>query len=160
MAWNRGLVFPEGTRCQWYRVTKYRPNDAAQCPKPAGRAVGPLPIPLCDYHRAKAQTTGRNGEARQRWRESRRKEAEQHSVVYFVRRGDGAIKIGLTTNLTQRMDAFNHVHPVTLLGTMPGHREVERSLHARFAAHRLHGEWFTASPDLLAFIAEQQNRAA
>jgi Meiotically up-regulated gene 113 len=39
---------------------------------------------------------------------------------------------------------------------VPGTLQTEREIHAKFAAHRLHGEWFEATPELLAFIAEQQ----
>jgi hypothetical protein len=43
---------------------------------------------------------------------------------------------------------------LVLLGTMPGDRQVETDLHARFAAAREHGEWFRPVPGLIRFITE------
>lgn len=75
--------------------------------------------------------------------------------VYFVRCGD-RIKIGYSENVTKRMAslASAFASPLTLLATMPGPPSLERELHAKFAAHRVRGEWFRRAPDLDAFIVE------
>ena len=40
------------------------------------------------------------------------------------------------------------------IGMIPaGTRAVELSLHERFAAYRLHGEWFEDSPELQSYIS-------
>lgn len=70
-------------------------------------------------------------------------------LVYFVRFGD-RVKIGFTTNLTQRMAVIPHDE---ILATQPGSLQDEARCHAAFAADRLIGEWFKATPDLLAFAA-------
>jgi hypothetical protein len=51
------------------------------------------------------------------------------SVVYFLRRPDGTIKIGTTTQLEKRIAALGGA----LLGWQPGGLEVERTLHLVFA---------------------------
>ncbi len=77
------------------------------------------------------------------------------ALVYFVRRLDGCIKVGWTTNLTRRLYALRTVHGwVDLLGTMPGGVVLERELHERFAADRRDGEWFAPSELLMRYIAE------
>ena len=70
-------------------------------------------------------------------------------VVYFIAFGD-RIKIGTSANVKRRMSQL----PVdTLLGTIPGSRDKEAQMHARFASARVgKTEWFTRSPELLAFI--------
>ena len=45
---------------------------------------------------------------------------------------------------------------LTVLGAVVCEKpdELERELHARFADHRSHGEWFRPSPELLDYVAE------
>jgi hypothetical protein len=65
------------------------------------------------------------------------------SVVYFVRMG-GWIKIGITTNLEERLRALTGHSPMPplVMFTFPGGREEERRLHKAFAQYRSHGEFF------------------
>jgi len=70
-------------------------------------------------------------------------------VVYFMRLGD-LIKIGYTTNLRQRVSSIN---PEEVLATEPGGRARERELHKRFAALRVHGEWFRHEGELAEYIS-------
>lgn len=74
-------------------------------------------------------------------------------VVYFIECGD-YIKIGYTEELKQRVQALSAAipYPITVLATMFGNWETEKSLHRRFASSRHKGEWFRKTPDLLAFI--------
>jgi len=73
-------------------------------------------------------------------------------VVYFMRDRDGLVKIGHTTNLAVRRRAFGsgwgHI-----LAIIPGSREDERAMHARFAKHLAHDrEYFHPAPELIAYI--------
>lgn len=75
-------------------------------------------------------------------------------VVYFVQAECGLIKIGTTGTIAWRLESLRGQSPValTLLATTPGRRTEEFAYHARFAEHRLHGEWFSPHPDILAEI--------
>lgn len=67
------------------------------------------------------------------------------NVVYFVEAvGLERVKIGLTRNIRNRLLHLQLACPVRLrvVGIIPGTRKLERSLHRRFAAVRIHSEWF------------------
>lgn len=69
--------------------------------------------------------------------------------VYFIQAGpDGPIKIGVSHDVAARLVNLQTAHweELRLLGTAIGGFELERDLHAAFAAHRLKGEWFAISP--------------
>lgn len=85
----------------------------------------------------------------------------QEPVVYFVQAENGRIKIGNTKYIDTRLDIMRGQSPlaITLLATCKGGRRKEFELHQRFAAHRLHGEWFEPHPDILAEIAQLQTAA-
>lgn len=76
-------------------------------------------------------------------------------VVYFIQASCGPIKIGTTGDIEYRLAILRGQSPVQveLLATVPGKRVEEFEYHRRFAAHRLHGEWFEPHPDILAEIA-------
>lgn len=90
------------------------------------------------------------------------KRPPERPVVYFVATDCGRIKIGTTKFIAQRMDILRGQSPValTLLATVRGDRATEHEYHARFAAHRLHGEWFTRCPEIETEIARLQEMAA
>ena len=76
-------------------------------------------------------------------------------TVYFIQGAGGAIKIGFTQqDLSERLKCLQTGSPVRLvvLGQQNAPKKRERFLHKRFAAHRLHGEWFEPHPDILAEI--------
>lgn len=78
-------------------------------------------------------------------------------VIYFVQAGEGGpIKIGITEEdcVDRRLTQLQGANPVQLrlLATQFGGILNEKQLHARFAAHRIHGEWFEPTPELLALI--------
>lgn len=65
-------------------------------------------------------------------------------VTYFVLDTTvGRMKIGRTINLKRRLEALQNGCGAELMvvGTLAG--DLERELHRRFAAARLHGEWFS-----------------
>lgn len=77
-------------------------------------------------------------------------------IVYFLRAG-GFIKIGKTTGHPDARVAELRTgcpFPIEVIGFIPGGLEDERALHRRFQAIRAHGEWFHATTELLAYIAE------
>jgi len=78
------------------------------------------------------------------------------SVVYFIQAGGdaGPIKIGVAVDPWRRLCHLQTAsHDVlAMLGMTAGDVAHERELHERFAIARLRGEWFTATPELLAYI--------
>jgi hypothetical protein len=77
--------------------------------------------------------------------------------VYFVQGGD-FIKIGLSgpKNFGKRLQEISTGCPfkVSLLGVTDGDIAIEQGLHRKFRSCHHHGEWFYATPKLLAYIAK------
>jgi hypothetical protein len=66
-------------------------------------------------------------------------------AVYFIEAvGLERVKIGYTEALVSRLAHLQISSPVRLrvLAVVKGNRELEAKFHSRFAALRLHGEWF------------------
>lgn len=80
--------------------------------------------------------------------------AQAPTLVYFIRGDVGGIKIGASHDPQGRLVDFQRCSPIpiALVATAPGGYDLEREYHKRFAAHRLHGEWFAPHPDILAEI--------
>lgn len=79
----------------------------------------------------------------------------QLTTIYFVQGVDGGpVKIGLSDFPEMRLNALQMASPIKLVirASIMAERSLERDYHARFAAHRLHGEWFSPHPDILAEI--------
>lgn len=79
-------------------------------------------------------------------------------LVYFLRVGD-RVKIGTTTNLSERVKALSlTLSEVTHV--IPGDAEMERTLHERWDRYRVHAnrEWFHASGSLAAFLRPETLR--
>lgn len=74
--------------------------------------------------------------------------------VYFIQSESGGIKIGVAVDVAKRLRGLQTAHPakLTLLAVTNGGPAQEADYHRRFAAHRLHGEWFERHPDILAEI--------
>ncbi len=79
-------------------------------------------------------------------------------MVYFVRTGNGLIKIGATNNFYNRMRDLRYTHrgPLKLLGIMPGYFTEEQEVHQKFHHLRIdnawHAELFHPGLDLMEFI--------
>lgn len=77
-------------------------------------------------------------------------------MLYAIQVGnDGPVKLGVTTRDPKtRLRALqtSHHSKLHLRATWPGDAADERTIHRRFADIRLHGEWFTWTPDLCAFV--------
>lgn len=72
--------------------------------------------------------------------------------VYFIRRGeDGPIKIGVAADPFTRLRDLQTGCPerFRLLAAWPGDLQNERSIHRSLARHRIEGEWFAPSRDVL-----------
>lgn len=80
--------------------------------------------------------------------------------IYFLRPigMDGPIKIGCSVTPAQRLRSVEIWSPLKLeiIASAPGIMRHENFLHHKFAANRLHGEWFTPSPALLGIINHVQ----
>ncbi len=73
-------------------------------------------------------------------------------MIYFVRQNElSPIKIGWTSNITQRMSMLETAAPygMTLLGTIVTQtaKDLEKHLHVKYASKRLRGEWFDISKE-------------
>lgn len=83
-------------------------------------------------------------------------EPEPQSVVYLMKMGEYC-KIGFTrTSSTKRKTVLQSGSPLPIeiiheIST-PNYKDVERSLHERFASKRRSGEWFALSPDDIEYI--------
>jgi hypothetical protein len=75
-------------------------------------------------------------------------------TIYFVGPEGGPIKIGFASRLEFRLKDLRtaNAYPLKVHATVEGPPKLERDYHQRFAAHRLHGEWFTPHPDILAEV--------
>lgn len=81
-------------------------------------------------------------------------EPRPDATVYFIGADDGPVKIGIATCVKKRLYGLQTSNPNKLyvLATCPGGHDRELEYHAQFAAHRLSGEWFERTPELLAEI--------
>ncbi|MCO5152546.1 MULTISPECIES: GIY-YIG nuclease family protein [unclassified Shinella] len=75
--------------------------------------------------------------------------------VYAIESG-GRVKIGYSAKPDQRFSkvASDAPFPCELLGYWPGTVADELDIHAKFNGIRVHGEWFAATAELLAFVAQ------
>lgn len=78
----------------------------------------------------------------------------EQGYIYAVECG-GRIKIGFSKKPVKRVSSLATGAPFEckLLGYWPGTVEQECELHQRFAAHRVHREWFEKTDEIIAFIA-------
>ena len=83
-------------------------------------------------------------------------EAERHvaAELYFIGADEGPIKIGVSQNVEKRLKQLQTAHPhrLRILAVLVGGALREGDYHARFAEHRLEGEWFERAPAILAEI--------
>ena len=76
-------------------------------------------------------------------------------MIYFIKSDSGHVKIGCSDNdVSQRLLALQCATPfkLTVLKTIPGDYEQERLIHKKFKAHRVRGEWFLLTDDILGFM--------
>lgn len=78
-----------------------------------------------------------------------------NGFVYFIQgENGGAIKIGYTYNIDQRIASLQTGYPdkLLVLADIPGDEVVESELHKIFSEYKLRGEWFKPSDELISFI--------
>lgn len=79
--------------------------------------------------------------------------------VYFVQNpSSGLIKIGFTTNFTNRLKGLEcgTGEKLVVLLRLSGGRSYEKEHHLLFSRYRKCGEWFEPSDELLTYIRERQ----
>lgn len=85
------------------------------------------------------------------------KRTQARRTIYFITclEENFPIKIGRTTDLTQRIKDLCTALPFqpVLLASFNGRPSDEPDLHKRFADLRLQGEWFRRAPALMDYIA-------
>lgn len=70
--------------------------------------------------------------------------------IYFVRRADGLIKVGTTTDFRTRLASLAKGHgPLYVLRLINGGPKRERSLHQLFRHYHEYGEWFRSERGIL-----------
>jgi hypothetical protein len=76
-------------------------------------------------------------------------------TIYFIGPVDGPIKIGFASRLEFRVRDLRLMNalPLHVWASVQGPQKVEREYHLRFGGFRLHGEWFTRTPEIEAEIA-------
>ena len=81
------------------------------------------------------------------------------TIVYYLQRADGLIKIGTTKGLAKRLTDLRREHgDLRILLTHRGDRTRETAMHHRFAELRVQGEWFQPGQALLSWILEVRQR--
>ena len=75
-------------------------------------------------------------------------------MIYFIQDGLGAIKIGFTNQLLERMQILQvgNSSNLKLLAVMEGNKDRENRLHDSFSFWNIRGEWFQPCQPLLQFI--------
>ena len=82
-------------------------------------------------------------------------ELRDQGFVYFVQsETTGPIKIGTARDVERRFARLRTMSPyqLRLLAVVPGGRQLEAKLHAKFSRWRLHGEWFTPNPSIFDYL--------
>ena len=74
-------------------------------------------------------------------------------MIYFLKRKDGAIKIGTSNDFETRIrNLAAEYDGVLLLGLREGGYVEEKELHKRFSDFALGGEWFSPCQELIDYI--------
>lgn len=90
------------------------------------------------------------------WSGSGQAARKKGEFVYFIRsERTGCIKIGFSFDPNQRIRELSTSEPLKLLGYITGDKSAEARLHERFKASRVHGEWFSPSDDLIAYLRDK-----
>lgn len=81
--------------------------------------------------------------------------------VYFIKAAE-RVKIGVAVCIQRRLTMLqigsaDKLECIGYIPAKPGHEaiSIERELHGRMEAHRIHGEWFNLNDDLRCLVAER-----
>lgn len=80
-------------------------------------------------------------------------------IYFLLAPGTQRIKVGFSKNPTQRIRLLRTMssEPLVTLVILRGSRQHELMLHAHFKRDRAHGEWFSATDQILAFAQSFKN---
>ena len=80
--------------------------------------------------------------------------ADTMAQCYFIGSDGGPVKIGYSVDVAGRFKSIQSCSPVPLrlLATVGGGEAREAAYHIQFASARLHGEWFSRTPEIEAEI--------
>lgn len=85
--------------------------------------------------------------------------AQGSQIVYYLLRGDGAIKIGTSINFPIRLGTLKREHgPLEILLTHCGDHPREHRIHGIFDELALGNEWFRAEEPLLKWIVQARRK--
>jgi hypothetical protein len=169
-------------------LTDHVRQDTCVSPRYSGR-LNPLEVPLCgkpaEGRVGNAGFCGKHMDAAFAWHDElvgqergaerqleieakRRRKAEMASweahgsqIVYYLRRADGAVKIGTSINLANRLIALQREHgQLEILLTHCGDHPRETEMHKRFADLCIGGEWFRLEETLLEWIVHVRRKRA
>lgn len=81
-------------------------------------------------------------------------QSKNERVYFLLSKKCRTLKIGYSSRLSNRIKALQASSPedLTLLKSIPGSKQLEAELHKKFCASRLHGEWFSATPEIMEYI--------
>jgi hypothetical protein len=73
--------------------------------------------------------------------------------LYALRVGE-FVKFGRAIDPAERVEELQNAHPerLVLLAAVPAHAHVETLVHARFECHRVSGEWYRLTDEIVEFI--------
>lgn len=108
---------------------------------------------LLNSHKAQGSTLALVGQKNIKQRNKCR------GFIYFAKSGK-FVKIGFAKNPVERIaEMQTGSYPsIEIIHAVWGFMRDERDLHKRFAALRVRGEWFSAAPELIRYIEDQQRR--
>lgn len=81
-------------------------------------------------------------------------------TIYLLEDGHGRLKIGIASNITQRMPAIKNgcsegIERVFVSRSLENAKQIERMAHEFFSASRTSGEWFKANVgDAISYFKE------
>lgn len=98
--------------------------------------------------------TARQRRWRRRMRAGKVRARPTRGFIYFVQCGE-FVKIGWTVSVRERIADLQTGNPfeIRILATKPGSPTHEKSLHRKFAVHRIRGEWFRLAEEIRAEVA-------
>ena len=130
------------------KLAKFEFAFDLDAPRPPWADTGVSPQDVLAFRQEQARAAEQ--EARQAT-EAEQLHRSAGPYVYFIGGEVGAIKIGYSKAPKERLTTLQIGSPIPLaiLASFAGSMADEARLHERYAAHRLHGEWFERHPDIL-----------
>lgn len=81
--------------------------------------------------------------------------SQRETAIYFIQSEHGGeVKIGRADDVAKRLVGLQTSRPdkLVLLAATPGTLQQERELHTAFSAHRVKGEWFSPTTELMSLV--------